>query len=155
MKRLSLCSTAAIPWLPGDQIKDSLAIREGKSENRHPKRMTTPIASIAMFLVASIAGALGQYLYKSGADQTDGSIVGYLANPRLLGGVICYIAVMVLFVAAFKKGGSLTVLYPVYASTFIWAALIALLAYGTPIRPVNVVGMLLLVGGMYLMGKGT
>jgi len=60
---------------------------------------------------------------------------------------------MVLFVAAFRKGGSLTVLYPIYASTFIWAAFIALLVYGTPIRPVNVAGMSLIVVGMYLMGR--
>jgi multidrug transporter EmrE-like cation transporter len=117
--------------------------------------MTTPTASIVMFLIASAAGALGQYLYKSGADRADGTVLGYLVNPRLLGGVICYVAVMVLFVAAFKKGGSLTVLYPIYATTFIWAALIALMAYGTPIRPVNVAGMLLLIGGMYLMGRGS
>ena len=115
----------------------------------------TPAASIIMFLVAALAGALGQYLYKSGAGRAGGSVSSYVVNPRLLGGVVCYIAVMVLFVAAFKKGGSLTVLYPVYASTFIFAALIALAVYGTPIRPVNVAGMLLLVGGMYLMGKGT
>ena len=60
---------------------------------------------------------------------------------------------MVLFVAAFKKGGSLATLYPVYATTFIWAALIALLAYGTPIRPINIAGMGLLVAGMYCMGR--
>ena len=60
---------------------------------------------------------------------------------------------MVLFVAAFRKGGALTVLYPIYASTFIWAALIALFAYGTPIKPINIGGMALLVAGMYLMGK--
>ena len=60
---------------------------------------------------------------------------------------------MVLFVAAFKKGGSLTVLYPVYASTFIFAALLALAVYGTPVKPVNIAGMALLVAGMYLMGK--
>jgi len=47
----------------------------------------------------------------------------------------------------------LTVLYPIYASTFVWAALIALYAYGTPIKLVNIAGMALLVGGMYLMGK--
>lgn len=35
---------------------------------------------------------------------------------------------MVLFVAAFKKGGELSVLYPIYATTFIWAALIGLFA---------------------------
>jgi drug/metabolite transporter (DMT)-like permease len=60
---------------------------------------------------------------------------------------------MVLFVAAFKRGGSMTVLYPLYASTFIWAAVIGLLAYGTPIKPVHVAGMALLVAGMYLMGR--
>ncbi|NRA10863.1 MAG: hypothetical protein HRT57_02780 [Crocinitomicaceae bacterium] len=98
-------------------------------------------------------GALGQYLYKTGADLAGGSVKSYLANPRLLAGVVCYIAVMVLFVAAFKKGGSLSVLYPVYATTFIWGALIAMLAFGTPIKPVNLGGMVMLVGGMYLMGK--
>ena len=54
---------------------------------------------------------------------------------------------------AFRKGGALSVLYPVYACTFIFAAIIGLVAYGTPIRPVNVVGMMLLVLGMYLMGR--
>ena len=115
--------------------------------------MTTPAVSIVFFLAAALLGALGQYLYKSGADLATGTVTSYLVNPRLLGGVICYIAVMVLFVAAFKKGGALTVLYPVYATTFIWAALLALLVYGTPIKPINVIGMGLLVVGMYLMGK--
>lgn len=115
--------------------------------------MTTPASSILLFLLASLCGAVGQFLYKSGADHATGGWTTYLANSRIVGGVVCYVAVMVLFVAAFKRGGSLSVLYPVYASTFIWAALIALLAYGTPIRPANVAGMLLLVGGMYLMGR--
>ncbi len=115
--------------------------------------MPTPTISIVLFLIASLLGALGQYLYKSGAASAGGSMVSYLVNPRLLAGAACYIAVMVLFVAAFKKGGSLTVLYPLYATTFIWAALLAFIVYGTPIKPVNVTGMGLLVVGMYLMGK--
>jgi len=115
--------------------------------------MTTPAISVVFFLTAALLGALGQYLYKSGADLASGTLSSYIVNPRLLGGVICYAAVMVLFVAAFKKGGALTVLYPIYATTFIWAALLALIVYGTPIKPINVAGMGLLVVGMYLMGK--
>lgn len=115
--------------------------------------MKTPLASILMFAAAALCGALGQFLYKSGADRAGGSLASYLLNARLLGGVACYVAVMVLFVAAFKKGGSLTTLYPVYASTFIFAALIAWWAYGTPIKPANIGGMALLVAGMYLMGR--
>ncbi|MFT5300605.1 MAG: multidrug transporter EmrE-like cation transporter [Mariniblastus sp.] len=113
----------------------------------------TPALSIAYFAAAALVGALGQFLYKSGADATSETWTSYLFNARLMGGVVCYIAVMVLFVAAFKNGGSLAVLYPVYASTFIWAAIIARLAYGTPISFTNVGGMLLLIGGMYLIGK--
>lgn len=115
--------------------------------------MQTPFASILMFLMAAVLGAVGQFLYKSGADRAGGSIASYVLNARLMGGVICYVAVMVLFVAAFKKGGSLAVLYPIYATTFIWAALIAYAAYGAAIRPVNIAGMLFLVLGMYLMGR--
>jgi multidrug transporter EmrE-like cation transporter len=113
----------------------------------------TPPISVVLFAIAALAGAVGQFLYKSGAEATNGTLASYLLNLRLIGGVICYVAVMVLFVAGFKKGGALTVLYPVYASTFIWAAVIGLLAYGTPIRPINIAGMALLLAGMFLMGK--
>jgi multidrug transporter EmrE-like cation transporter len=115
--------------------------------------MTTPASSILMFALAALIGALGQFLYKSGADAATGGLASFVLNWRLLAGVGCYIAVMVLFIAAFKRGGSLAVLYPVYASTFIWAAIIALVAYGTPIKLVNITGMAAIVLGMYLMGR--
>jgi multidrug transporter EmrE-like cation transporter len=100
-----------------------------------------------------VLGAAGQFLYREGSRQASGGLLGYLLNGRILLGVACYVGVMTLFVAAFKKGGALTVLYPVYASTFIWASLLALWLDGQPFRLVNVAGMALLVGGMYLMGK--
>src|SRR5438309_1319058 len=102
--------------------------------------MKTPTISVVYFLIASFLGALGQFLYKSGSARTTGDLKTYALNPRLWGGVVCYIAVMVLFVAAFKRGGALSVLYPVYAATFIWGALIALIAFGEPIKLVNVAG---------------
>ena len=104
-------------------------------------------------MVAALLGAVGQYLYKSGAETTSGDWIGIVANLRLLGGVVCYIAVMTLFVAAYKQGGSLTVLYPIYASTFVWAAIIAWRVDGIPITMSNILGMAFLVAGMFLLGK--
>lgn len=115
--------------------------------------MSTPLGSVACFLLAALLGAVGQYLYKSGADQASEGVMSYVTNWRLLAGVVCYFAVMVLFVAAFKQGGELSVLYPIYATTFIFAALLAYWAYGTPIKPINVVGMGCLIMGMFLMGR--
>jgi multidrug transporter EmrE-like cation transporter len=115
--------------------------------------MNTPLSSMLLFLLASVLGAVGQFLYKGGADAAQGGLLSYLINIRILLGVACYGAVMVLFVAAFKRGGSLAVLYPIYASTFIWAALISAVMFGTPVKPINIAGMALLVGGMYCMGR--
>ncbi len=113
---------------------------------------TTPLA-IVCFLVASVLGAAGQFFYKAGADRTGGTIQGYLLNSQILLGAACYLAVMVLFVAAFKQKASPSALYPVYATTFIWAALIEHALYGRTISLGNVAGMGLLVGGMYLLGR--
>ncbi len=115
--------------------------------------MHTPPLSILLFALAAVLGVVGQFLYKSGADAAGMHWSGYVLNWRILMGVVCYVAVMVLFVAGFRIGGRLSVLYPVYASTFIWAGVIGLLAYGTPIRPIHMVAMAVLVAGMYLMGR--
>ncbi|MGZ8135929.1 MAG: hypothetical protein ACXW1W_01485 [Methylococcaceae bacterium] len=65
--------------------------------------MRTPIISIVFFMLAALAGAAGQYLYKAGAEATDSTIASYLLNFRLWAGVISYIAVMALFIAAFQE----------------------------------------------------
>jgi len=114
--------------------------------------MKTPVFSIFCILIASLLGAVGQFLYKSGAGRVTGGITNHLMNPRLLGGMVCYVGVMLLFITAFKRGGELSVLYPIYASTFIFAAFGAWMLYKEPIHTVNVAGMGLLVAGMFLMG---
>jgi drug/metabolite transporter (DMT)-like permease len=113
---------------------------------------TTPLA-IIYFLVASVLGAVGQFFYKAGADRAHGAIQTYLLNTRIGLGACCYLAVMVLFVFAFKEKASPSALYPLYATTFIWAALLDHLLYGRIISLTNVAGMSLLIGGMYLLGK--
>lgn len=111
----------------------------------------TSVGSILCFAVAAFLGAVGQFLYKSGAAAAKGGWLSYLVNVHIIGGVICYVAVMVLFVAAFKQGGSLMVLYPIYASTFIWAALIAWQVEGASITLTNVFGMGLIIAGMFFL----
>lgn len=110
-----------------------------------------PPGSVALFLLASFLGALGQYLYKAAADQSS-SAPAALLSWNGVAGMACYVAVMVLFLVAFKLGGSVAVLYPIYATTFLWALLIAHFRLGEAIRWPNVVGMVLLVVGIFLMG---
>ncbi len=88
--------------------------------------MKAPWMSVALFLLASVLGAGGQFLYKAGTDRAvaaGGRWFDFLGNGQILAGVVCYALVMACFVAGFPGGGSPSALYPVYATTFIWAAL--------------------------------
>ena len=110
-----------------------------------------PWSSVLCFLLASALGALGQHLYKAAADEAP-SVPLALISWSGIGGVLCYVSVMVLFMAAFKRGGSVAVLYPIYATTFVWAMLIAHFRLGETIRWPNIGGMLLLGVGVFLIG---
>jgi multidrug transporter EmrE-like cation transporter len=114
----------------------------------------TPVIAILSVLLASMLGAAGQFLFKLAANRGGEAALGFLRTPWAFVGLLCYIAVMFLFSYAFRRGGTVTVLYPLYASTFIWAAVMAWTIYGQPIRPIHVAGMLLLIVGMICMGSG-
>ncbi|RKZ20859.1 hypothetical protein DRQ18_05505 [bacterium] len=108
--------------------------------------MNTPMKSILLFLLAAFMGAFGQYLYKRGAT------FGFF-NWRILLGVLLYIGVMLCFVLAFKLGGELTVLYPVYATTFIWAMLIGYIFLKEPITGWKILGTLFILMGIYFIAR--
>jgi drug/metabolite transporter (DMT)-like permease len=111
----------------------------------------TPFLAIASILAAAVLGAIGQFLIEYGARHGKGGVLGFLTNPSILAGISGYLLVMVLFTYAFRTGGTVRVLYPLYASTFIWAALIAWIAYHQPVQPVHAIGMTLLISGMICM----
>jgi multidrug transporter EmrE-like cation transporter len=114
----------------------------------------TPIIALVCVLAASLLGAAGQFLFKLAANRGGSAAFGFLATPWAFIGLACYVSVMLLFSLAFRRGGTVTVLYPIYASTFIWAAIMAWAIYGQPIRPIHVSGMVLLIAGMVCMGWG-
>jgi len=114
----------------------------------------TPLVALVCVLAASLLGAAGQFLFKAAAHRGGPSPLGFLATPWAFAGLACYVAVMMLFSYAFRRGGTVTVLYPLYASTFLWAALMAWAIYGQPIRLIHVAGMALVVVGMVCMGWG-
>ena len=98
-----------------------------------------------LYLVAAFVGAIGQYAYKLGGNQL--SKVPLYANYPLILGIILFCVVMVLFVVSFKMGGRLSVVYPIYATTFIWGTLIGVILDKEPINIPQVVCTLLVVLG--------
>lgn len=106
---------------------------------------------ILLYLLAGLFGAIGQYFYKIGADRL--SQISFLQNWPIFLGILSFIIVMVLFVMSFKLGGKLSVVYPVYATTFVWGALIAKFALGEQINFSKIIGIFLICAGVAVISR--
>lgn len=104
---------------------------------------------ILLNLLAAVIGATGQWLYKIGGTKL-GTIPLY-KNWQMFVGMALFCVVMVLFVAAFKMGGRLSVVYPVYATTFIWGFLIATGIDKEPWAMGQLAGIALIIAGVSLI----
>jgi len=115
--------------------------------------MHTSGKAILFFVFAAFFGALGQYLFKTGGNEVSNNMFLLIKSLKIWVAVFLYCLVMVFFIMAFKAGGELTVLYPIYATTFIWAALIGRCCLNEPISLAKIWGMLMIMGGVFFIAK--
>ena len=115
--------------------------------------MNGQLTPILLNLVAAVLGAFGQYAYKKGSAQV--GQVSILQNYSIWIGVLLFCGVMVLFVLAYKMGGRISVVYPFYATTFIWGALIGFYLEKEPFHWTIVGGSLLIMLGLVVIARGS
>ena len=107
---------------------------------------------IFLSLLAAILGAWAQYFYKIGAGKF--STVSLLKNYHLYAGVVSFTWVLILFLVAFRLGGKMFVIYPVYATTYIWSGLIAYYLVKEPINSWQIGGTALIILGVSFISLG-
>lgn len=107
---------------------------------------------ILLNLLAALFGAVGQYFYKWGGNRLANEPIW--KNWPLFLGMALFCGVMVMFVLAFKAGGRLSVTYPVYATTFIWGFLLAILADKEPWTPLQLGGIFVILAGVVMVAIG-
>ena len=107
---------------------------------------------ILLYLIAGVLGASGQYLYKMGAQRLASEPI--YRNWPIFSGMALFCVVMVLFVLGFKAGGKMSVVYPIYATTFVWGTLIAVWLDKEPVSLTQWMGIATIVVGVSLIAIG-
>lgn len=100
-------------------------------------------------LVAAMLGALGQWMYKKGSLRLSDSPLWM--NYQILLGILLFCGVMVCFVFGYKAGGRISVVYPFYATTFIWGSLIGVFLEKEPFHWSLFMGTIVLLIGLVMM----
>jgi len=133
--------------------------------------MKTSISSVILILCAAIATAMAQIVLKIGSRlKLTGLKMELHQGLNSLGGVFntssemfhffmigtgffLFMVTMVILAKGFK-GGDMSVLYPIFASSFIWNIIFSSIFLKEKITLFKILGVLIIVTGIGLIGFG-
>ena len=109
---------------------------------------------VGLVFCCTILGAAAQVLMKTGANHmSHPGLLAMAANVPLMGGYCLYGISTLLLVLALKDG-ELSLLYPVIALTYVWVTILSFLVFHDGINPWKLLGIVLIVSGVGVLGKG-
>ncbi|PIN68781.1 hypothetical protein COV93_08155 [Candidatus Woesearchaeota archaeon CG11_big_fil_rev_8_21_14_0_20_43_8] len=88
------------------------------------KERKTQTWAIILILICTLVTASGQLFLKLGADRMVFDIIGLLKNYFLIIGCIIYAIAAIMMIVALR-GGEVSVLYPLFATSYVWVTIIA------------------------------
>jgi drug/metabolite transporter (DMT)-like permease len=116
--------------------------------------------SFLLVVCCTIIGAGAQILIKRGAGELGANptmvqtALAMVLNPSLLAGFSMYGVSMVLLVLALRHG-ELSLLYPVFALTYVWVTILSVTLLHESINAFKLAGIVTIVGGIAVLGKGS
>lgn len=115
--------------------------------------MHTSLWSILLVLVGCLIGSFAPILVKKGSIKKLLSVKSLLTNYHLQGGLGLYAIGTIIFIPALK-GGDLSVLYPLVATTYIWVSFWSIKFLGEKMNIYKWLGILLILAGVSFIGLG-
>ena len=133
-----------VDWIESD-------VKNEKNEdtflmNQHNLSYFLPIM---LNLIAALAGAFGQYFYKIGGDRLK-EVPLFLNWPLYVGGIL-FCGVTLLFILSYNLGGKISIVYPAYATTFVWSALIAVWLKNESYNMFTIAGTFMIILGVVII----
>ena len=116
--------------------------------------METKPAAMMLIVICTLFTSSAQIFLKMGANNLVFDIWAILTNVHLWMGIIAYgIGAILLLIAL--RWGELTVLYPIFATSFIWVILIGYFALGEQLTFLKIFGILFIVSGVIFISAGS
>lgn len=114
----------------------------------------TPLSSIFLVTGASVVGSFGAVFLKMGAVRTtNGGILAFL-NAHLALGVALYLGSSVFYGLGIRHG-QLSVLYPMVSLGYVWTLVWARLFFQEQFTRQKLVGLALVLLGVFFVGLGS
>lgn len=105
-------------------------------------------------ILCTLLTSAAQILYKIGANKLVLEFSAILRNYQLFTGLALYIIAGIILILALK-GGDVTVLYPIIATSYVWVALLSTLFLGEVINAYKWTGIVTIIIGIIFVSLGS
>ena len=113
----------------------------------------TLIRSMLLVMAASVVGSFGAVFLKMGAGRLTKSLLSFF-NLHLALGVALFLGSSV-FYGLGVKGGDLSVLYPMVSLGYVWTLIWAKIFFKEEFTREKIVGLALVLVGVFFVGLGS
>lgn len=114
--------------------------------------------SFLLVVCCTIIGAAAQVLIKKGASALGANptmlqtSLAMVLTPALFAGYSMYGISTILLVLALRHG-QLSLLYPVFAMTYVWVTILSVVVFHESMNPYKVAGIVAIVAGIAVLGR--
>lgn len=116
--------------------------------------MTTKLWAMGIILFSTFLTSTAQLFYKFAVEKLSFNILSIITNVNLLVGMALYIVGGILLIISFR-GGEVSVLYPIYATSFIWVSFLSIYFLGEAMNIFKGLGVFVIIAGIVLIGYGS
>ena len=116
--------------------------------------MATKLWAALLVLFTTLLTSSAQLLYKKAVATLTFDIVSIATNKFLIGGMILYAIGGVLMIISFR-GGELSVLYPIIATSYIWVSFLSIYFLNESMNIFKWLGIIAIIAGIVSIGFGS
>ena len=115
--------------------------------------MKTKSWAIVLIILCTVCTSFAAILNKKGATLLEMTIKGTILNYYLIGGLIL-LGIGAAFLMLSLKGGDVSVIYPVIATSYVWVTIMSYYFFDEVINSFKVYGIIFIVAGVIIVNLG-
>ena len=116
--------------------------------------MATKLWAIGIIFFTTLLTSTAQIFWKSGVEQLEFNLLSIITNANILIGILLYIVGGILLIISFR-GGEVSVLYPIIATSYIWVSILSVYYLDEVMNIFKWVGVFTIIAGIVLIGLGS
>ena len=116
--------------------------------------MSTKLWAMGVVLFCTLLTSTAQIFYKFGAEKLELNFISLLTNYEIMMGILLYAVGGVLLILSLR-GGEVSVLYPIIATSYIWVSFLSIYFLDESMNLYKWLGVFTIMVGIMLIGFGS